>query len=81
MIKNIDVSKIHPHYNNPRKELGDLSELAESIRKTGILQNLTVVPWFSDITKSGADDPVKQEEMVILLLLVIGALLLLNLLV
>lgn len=44
MIKNIDVSKIHPHYNNPRKELGDLSELAESIRKTGILQNLTVVP-------------------------------------
>lgn len=63
MIKNIDVSKIHPHYNNPRKELGDLSELAESIRKTGILQNLTVVPWFSDITKSGADDPVKQEEM------------------
>jgi ParB family chromosome partitioning protein len=63
VIKNIDVSKIHPHYNNPRKELGDLSELAESIRKTGILQNLTVVPWFSDITKSGADDPVKQEEM------------------
>lgn len=63
MIQNIDVSKIRPHYNNPRKELGDLSELAESIRKTGILQNLTVVPWFSDITKSGADDPVKQEEM------------------
>lgn len=63
MIKNIEISRIHPHYNNPRKELGDLTELAESIKKTGILQNLTVVPWFSNITKSGADDPVKQEEM------------------
>lgn len=63
MIKNIEISRIRPHYNNPRKELGDLTELAESIKKTGILQNLTVVPWFSNITKSGADDPVKQEEM------------------
>lgn len=63
MIENIEVSRIQPHYNNPRKELGDLTELTESIKKTGILQNLTVVPWFSNITKSGADDPVKQEEM------------------
>lgn len=63
MIKNIEVSKIHPHYNNPRKELGDLTELAESIKKTGILQNLTVVPWFSSITGVGCDDPAQQEEM------------------
>lgn len=33
MIKNIEISRIHPHYNNPRKELGDLTELAESIKK------------------------------------------------
>lgn len=79
MIKNIEISRIRPHYNNPRKELGDLTELAESIKKTGILQNLTVVPWFSS-TGVGAEDPTIQEEM-ILLLLVIGALLLLNLLV
>lgn len=63
MIQNIDVSKIRPHYNNPRKELGDLAELAESIKKTGILQNLTVVPWFSSITGVGCDDPAQQEKM------------------
>lgn len=40
----IEVSKIKPHPNNPRKELGDLTELAESIKANGILQNLTVVP-------------------------------------
>ena len=40
----IDVNKIHPHPKNPRKKLGDLSELTESIKAVGILQNLTVVP-------------------------------------
>ena len=63
MIQNIDISKIHPHYDNPRKELGDLTELAASIKAKGILQNLTVVPWFSKITGVGADDPKQQEEM------------------
>lgn len=62
MIKNIEISRIRPHYNNPRKELGDLTELAESIKKTGVLQNLTVVPWFSS-TGVGAEDPTIQEEM------------------
>lgn len=40
----LSVEHIHPHPDNPRKDLGDLSELAESIKKKGILQNLTVVP-------------------------------------
>lgn len=40
----IDVNKIIPHPQNPRKDLGDLTELAESIKAQGILQNLTVVP-------------------------------------
>lgn len=40
----IDVEKIHPHPNNPRKELGDIEELSESIKLKGVLQNLTVVP-------------------------------------
>ena len=43
-IVNISVDRLWPHPRNPRKKLGDLSELAESIRKNGIMQNLTVVP-------------------------------------
>ena len=40
----LPVDQLHPHPDNPRKELGDLSELAESIKTNGIFQNLTVVP-------------------------------------
>ena len=41
----IPVENIYPHKDNPRKELGDLSELTESIKTNGVMQNLTVVPW------------------------------------
>lgn len=41
---NIPVEHIHPHPDNPRKDLGDLTELTESIRKNGIMQNLSVIP-------------------------------------
>ncbi len=40
----LSPDEIHPHPNNPRKNLGDLTELADSIRFVGVLQNLTVVP-------------------------------------
>ncbi len=40
----IPVEQLYPHPDNPRKDLGDLSELADSIKANGILQNLTVVP-------------------------------------
>ena len=50
MIQNIDVNKIWPHKDNPRKDLGDLTELAASIKSRGILQNLTVVPLIGNIT-------------------------------
>lgn len=43
-LQMIQVEKLHPHSNNPRKVIGDVSELAESIKANGILQNLTVVP-------------------------------------
>lgn len=43
-IEYIPVEKLHPHPDNPRKNLGDLTELAESVKANGILQNLTVVP-------------------------------------
>lgn len=40
----IKTEELYPHPDNPRKNLGDLTELTESIRKNGVLQNLTVVP-------------------------------------
>lgn len=47
----IDIGKLNPHPDNPRKELGDLTELAESIKNKGIMQNLTVVPYYSKVHK------------------------------
>lgn len=47
-IINIGVEHIHPHPDNPRKDLGDLSELTESIKKSGIMQNLSVIPMDDD---------------------------------
>ena len=43
-LKYIAIDHLHPHPYNPRKNVGDVSELAESIKANGILQNLTVVP-------------------------------------
>ena len=39
----IPLDMLEPHPDNPRKELGDLTELADSIKTNGIMQNLTVV--------------------------------------
>ncbi len=49
-IVRISIDRLYHHPQNPRKNLGDLTELAESIRVNGILQNLTVVP--NDISKT-----------------------------
>lgn len=43
-LVSIAAEHIRPHPENPRKDLGDLTELVESIKKNGILQNLTVIP-------------------------------------
>jgi ParB family transcriptional regulator, chromosome partitioning protein len=43
MIENMGIAWIDPHPDNPRKDLGDLTELVASIKANGILQNLTVV--------------------------------------
>lgn len=43
-MENILITALSPHPDNPRKQLGDLSELTESIKTFGVLQNLTVVP-------------------------------------
>ena len=51
----IPVERIFPHPDNPRKDLGDLSELSESIKASGILQNLTVVPG-----RRGTDEEIEH---------------------
>lgn len=50
-LQMIAVDKLHPHPQNPRKVIGDVTELAESIKANGILQNLTVVPMNDDWTE------------------------------
>lgn len=39
----LPIDKLVPHPDNPRKDLGDVTELAASIKAKGVLQNLTVV--------------------------------------
>lgn len=43
-ITYLPIDMLIPHPQNPRKDLGDLTELADSIRENGIYQNMTVVP-------------------------------------
>ena len=43
-IEMIPVTQLLHHPDNPRLDLGDLTELAESIKANGVMQNLTVVP-------------------------------------
>lgn len=62
----VPVEKIYPHPDNPRKDIGDVTELSQSMLANGILQNLTVVPNIND-TKSydrlidGSDDGIKYS--------------------
>ena len=63
-IVNIPVKLLHHHHANPRgQNYGDLSELTASIKANGILQNLTVVPFWFDTTGVGCDDPKQQTDM------------------
>ena len=50
-ITYISIDKLIPHPQNPRKELGDLTELADSIKANGVYQNLTVVEDGDDTYK------------------------------
>ena len=50
-IVNLKIENLKHHPENPRADLGDLTELTESIRKNGVMQNLTVV--FDDLQGSG----------------------------
>lgn len=43
-IKLINTSLIDPHPDNPRKQIGDVTDLAASIKANGLLSPLSVVP-------------------------------------
>ena len=55
MVLQMPVSQLEHHPDNPRKELGDLTELADSIGKKGVMQNLTIIP------QECRDLPVEQQ--------------------
>ena len=59
----IPTEKLLPHPDNPRKDVGDVSELAASIKEVGIMQNLTVVPWFDE--KMNVSDEDKKYRVII----------------
>ncbi len=62
-IVQIPIELLHHHHDNPRKDLGDLTELTDSIKAKGVLQNLTVVPYWFKTTGVGCDDPEEQAKM------------------
>ena len=47
-IQMVPIEWLAHHPENPRLDLGDVTELADSIRANGVLQNLTVVPATDD---------------------------------
>lgn len=58
----LKIWDLMPHPDNPRKNVGDVSELAESIKKNGIMQNLTVMPE-ECLTKEPEEQPnIKKES-------------------
>lgn len=68
----ISLSELYSHPDNPRKDLGDLQELADSIKAKGVMQNLTVVPGhtlthdeWSELSKQYNESP--NEELRVLM--------------
>ena len=43
-IYNIDIESLMHHPANPRTDIGDITELTESIKAQGVMQNLTIIP-------------------------------------
>lgn len=59
----LPVSELYPHPDNPRKDVGDVSELAESIKAKGVMQNLTVVHGHYE---NGSHEPIEGGYTVII---------------
>ena len=60
----IPIGMLEHHPENPRKDLGDLTELAASIKANGIMQNLTVVPGRTEKIEDGTQE--KQFYLVVI---------------
>lgn len=54
----VPVERLKNHPDNPRKDIGDVSELAESLRKNGVMQNLTILP-----VEAREEEPENQPEV------------------
>lgn len=72
VIVPIEIDQIYPHPDNPRKDIGDISELVESIKKNGIMQNLTVIPghWLTEsemsmLAKIYKENPDEEVRMLL----------------
>lgn len=70
-IIDIPVEQLYGHPNNPRKNVGDVTELADSIRQNGLMQNLTVVPGhlmtddeYNDLCEQYSRNPTETLRMV-----------------
>lgn len=50
-LRTMRIDALMHHPDNPRKSIGDIEELTDSIRKNGIMQNLTVVPAEDELGK------------------------------
>ena len=58
----INMLNLSHHPENPRKNIGDITELTESIKKNGIMQNLTVIPATPKAKDYYCDDEVTDYE-------------------
>lgn len=58
-IEDVDVDRLHEHPDNPRGQVGDVSELADSIRASGIYEPLVVVPA---MTAAAAASPIDCQD-------------------
>lgn len=65
-LKMIPLENLYPNPLNPRQNVGDCTELSDSIRAVGILQNLTVVPYDPAVhTGLTVTDPAQAMVVVI----------------
>lgn len=55
-ITMLPIDCLYSHPDNPRREVGDVTELADSLRANGIMQNLTVIPKTEDFRIPDAAD-------------------------
>ncbi|MDR1246118.1 MAG: ParB/RepB/Spo0J family partition protein [Clostridiales Family XIII bacterium] len=59
----IEIEKILPHPHNPRRELGDLTELAESMKVKGVLQNLTLIKGYAGDPSNLTADQLNADDI------------------